>query len=58
MEEAIGYSFRFFTREMLSASVRLRCGFTRSQVVEGRVKLLSIEEAAPAEENIRNGSYP
>jgi phosphate transport system substrate-binding protein len=57
IEEAIGYSFRFFTREMIAASASLR---ERSfpTPVEGRVKLLSIEGVAPTEENIRNGSYP
>ena len=40
---AIGYSFRFYTTELMS-------GF--------KVKLLSINGVAPTVENIENGQYP
>lgn len=40
---ALGFSFRFFTNEM---------------VRDGDIKLLALDGVEPTEENIRNGSYP
>jgi phosphate transport system substrate-binding protein len=56
---AIGYSFRFFTLNMVQYSAEYRYRIYSSLArAEGRVKLLSIDGVAPTEENIRNGSYP
>jgi len=40
---ALGFSFRFFTNEMVRS---------------GDIKLLALDGVEPTEENIRNGSYP
>ncbi len=42
-KNAIGYSYRFYSTEM---------------VQNNKIKLLSIDGVYPSEENIRNGSYP
>lgn len=42
-KNAIGYSFRFYSTEMVS---------------NNRIKLLSINGVAPSRENIENGTYP
>ena len=60
-EESIGYSFRFFTQEMvhyeLSPGLNVRPSSTEDRPVEP-VKLLSVNGVAPTIENIRNESYP
>jgi phosphate transport system substrate-binding protein len=56
-EEAIGYSFRFFTREMMRYTSSHRARFTLADDA-APVKLLSVNGVAPTEENIRNGRYP
>ena len=60
-EESIGYSFRFFTQEMvhyeLSPGLNVRLGSADDRPV-APVKLLSVNGVAPTAENIRNGSYP
>ncbi|MDR0467418.1 MAG: hypothetical protein LBG67_01040, partial [Campylobacteraceae bacterium] len=43
IDEAIGYSFRFYTTSMLD---------------ENGIKLLNINGIAPTIENIKNGTYP
>ncbi|MDR3265102.1 MAG: PstS family phosphate ABC transporter substrate-binding protein [Synergistaceae bacterium] len=56
---AIGYSFRFFTLNMVRYSAEYRYGYYSPLArAEGRVKLLSVDGVAPTVENIRNGSYP
>ncbi|QKF64874.1 PstS family phosphate ABC transporter substrate-binding protein [Campylobacter corcagiensis] len=42
-KNAIGFSFRFYTQEMISG---------------GDIKLLAIDGIKPTKENIKNGSYP
>ena len=60
-EESIGYSFRFFTQEMvhyeLSPGLSVRLSSADDRPAEP-VKLLSVNGVAPSTENIRNGSYP
>jgi phosphate transport system substrate-binding protein len=60
-EESIGYSFRFFTQEMvhyeLSPGLNVRPSSAGESPTEP-VKLLSVNGVAPTAENIRNGSYP
>ncbi|MDR1482614.1 MAG: substrate-binding domain-containing protein [Synergistaceae bacterium] len=66
--ESIGYSFRFFTQEMvkydrqdqITQRERERGMGSRNyaEVAEGRVKLLSVNGVAPTVENIANGTYP
>ena len=60
-EESIGYSFRFFTQEMvhyeLSPGLSVRLSSADDHPAEP-VKLLSVNGVAPTAENIRNGSYP
>jgi phosphate transport system substrate-binding protein len=53
-EESIGYSVRFFTREMTAFDARRRY----SAPAEGSVKLIDVDGIAPTEQNIRNGTYP
>ncbi|MDR1875527.1 MAG: substrate-binding domain-containing protein [Synergistaceae bacterium] len=53
---SIGYSFRFFTREMVKfRDARRKTG---REVTDDRVKLLSIDGVEPSEKSIRDGSYP
>jgi phosphate transport system substrate-binding protein len=62
--ESIGYSFRFFTKNMvrmghLSSAQDLKLKPARVYQPSGDyVKLLAINGVAPTEENIRNGTYP
>ncbi|MDR3331649.1 MAG: substrate-binding domain-containing protein [Synergistaceae bacterium] len=65
--ESIGYSFRFFTQEMvkydkqdqLTQIARERgVNIRNAKVAEDRVKLLSVNGAAPTVENIASGTYP
>jgi phosphate transport system substrate-binding protein len=59
-EEAIGYSFRFFTQEMMIVGRSGRIErFTAAPPGEAEpVKLLAVDGVSPTVENIRNGSYP
>jgi phosphate transport system substrate-binding protein len=59
-EEAIGYSFRFFTQEMMIVDRNSRREQFRPAPPGGAepVKLLAVDGVAPTVENIRNGSYP
>jgi phosphate transport system substrate-binding protein len=57
-EEAIGYSFRFFTREMMKYSSSFRGTIFTVADNAAPVKLLQVNGVAPTEENIRNGRYP
>ncbi|MDR2523345.1 MAG: substrate-binding domain-containing protein [Synergistaceae bacterium] len=60
LEEAIGYSFRFFTQEMMIVGSSTRVErFTTAPPGEAKpVKLLAVNGVAPTVENIRSGSYP
>jgi phosphate transport system substrate-binding protein len=58
--ESIGYSFRFFTKNMVRFDFRYytsrgKMAYKRS---DERVKLLAIDGVSPTEENIGNGTYP
>ncbi|MDR3265105.1 MAG: substrate-binding domain-containing protein [Synergistaceae bacterium] len=55
---AIGYSFRFFTLNMVLYSTEYGYNSSLREKAEGRVRLLSVDGIAPTVENIRNGSYP
>jgi phosphate transport system substrate-binding protein len=66
--ESIGYSFRFFTQEMVKYArqdqitqrdrERGRSVPNYAEVAEGRVKLLSVNGVEPTVENIASGEYP
>ncbi|MDR1915250.1 MAG: substrate-binding domain-containing protein [Synergistaceae bacterium] len=57
--ESIGYSFRFFTQEMVKYDRQDQFrGSRHAEVAEGRVKLLSVNGVAPTIENIANETYP
>ncbi|MDR1021210.1 MAG: substrate-binding domain-containing protein [Synergistaceae bacterium] len=65
--ESIGYSFRFFTQEMvkyngqdqITQRERERArGVKYSEFAEGSVKLLSVNGVEPTVENIASGTYP
>jgi phosphate transport system substrate-binding protein len=67
--ESIGYSFRFFTKEMVRYEqqdhrqwIPTRHLFVErprfAPVFEGQVKILYINGVAPTVENIRSGAYP
>jgi phosphate transport system substrate-binding protein len=55
--ESIGYSFRFFTQEMVTFDNERIMG-DPPKPAEGRVKLIDVDGIAPTEENIRSGAYP
>jgi phosphate transport system substrate-binding protein len=57
-EESIGYSFRFFTQDMMAfGEQRIKTPLETAEDI-GRVKLLDVDGVAPTEQNIRNGTYP
>jgi phosphate transport system substrate-binding protein len=56
--ESIGYSFRFFTKEMMKYIPNYEGKLRGLRPVPGGVKLLSLGGVAPTEDNIRSGSYP
>ena len=58
LEEAIGYSFRFFTQEMMIVPRDSKRAFPAPPGEAEPVKLLAVNGVAPTVENIRSGIYP
>jgi phosphate transport system substrate-binding protein len=61
-DESIGYSFRFFAKNMVEINLSAPPGWIRTERAykpsRGTVKLLRINGIEPSEENIRSGTYP
>jgi phosphate transport system substrate-binding protein len=56
--ESIGYSFRFFTQNMVTPYPYKIRNMETYKPADGAVKLLRINGVEPSEENIRSGAYP